>query len=71
MKNKDTSDKKNISRREAMIKTGKYAAVTAAATFIILSPKKAQAQSPPAPGWGSQTIPTQSSASTEDKSSKA
>lgn len=43
---------KNISRREALKKTGKYAAITAAATFIILSPKQSQAASPPDPGWG-------------------
>ena len=45
---------KKISRKEAIIKTGKYAAVTAAATFMILSPKQSQAASPdaPTPGWG-------------------
>jgi len=36
-----------ITRKEAIIKTGKYAAYTAMATFIILNPKKAQAQSTP------------------------
>jgi len=36
-----------IKRKEAIIKTGKYAAYTAMATFIILNPKKAQAQSTP------------------------
>ena len=44
---------KKITRKEAIKKVGKYAAVTAAATFIILSPKQAQATSPaPTPGWG-------------------
>ena len=42
----------NISRREAIAKTGKYAALTAAATFLILSPKQSQASSPTDPGWG-------------------
>ena len=32
---------------------GKYAALTAVGSFILLSAKKAQAQSPPSPGgWG-------------------
>ena len=37
----------DISRKEAIKKMGKYAALTAMGTFMILSPKKAQAQSPP------------------------
>jgi hypothetical protein len=42
-----------ISRKDAIKKMGKYAALTAVGTFMILNPKKAQAQSvPPAPpGW--------------------
>ncbi len=53
MKNTDKAPRKNqknvrlITRKEALIKTGKYAAYTALATFIILNPKKAQAQSTP------------------------
>jgi hypothetical protein len=41
--------KKNsgITRKEAIKKMGKYAAFTAVGTFMILNPKKAQAQSPP------------------------
>ena len=50
------SDKSNltkISRKEAIKKAGKYAALTAATTLIILSPKQSQATSTPtAPGWG-------------------
>ena len=43
----------DISRKEAIKKMGKYAALTAMGTFMILSPKKAQAQSvPPDPGCG-------------------
>jgi hypothetical protein len=44
----------DISRKEAIKKMGKYAALTAMGTFMILSPKKAQAQSPPPDpgGWG-------------------
>ena len=46
---KDNTDKSGelITRKEAILKTGKYAALTALATFTILSPKKAQAQSTP------------------------
>ena len=40
-----------ITRKEAIKKMGKYAAFTAVGTFMILNPKKAQAQStPPSPG---------------------
>ena len=40
-----------ITREEAIKKMGKYAALTAFGTFIILNPKMAQAQSaPPNPG---------------------
>ena len=50
---KKQSENNNITRREALKKTGKYAAATAAATFIILNPKQSQAASPvPDPGWG-------------------
>ena len=44
------TDKNKITRNEAIKKMGKYAAITAAGTFIILNPKKAQAASPPDPG---------------------
>ena len=37
---------KTIGRREATKKMGKYAALTAASTFILLNSKKAQAFSP-------------------------
>ena len=41
----------NITREEALKKIGRYAGMTALGTFMILSPKKAQAQSiPPTPG---------------------
>ena len=44
---------KRISRRAALKKVSKYAAVTALGTFLILNPQKAQAASgPPAPGGG-------------------
>ena len=45
-------DKENISRKEALKKMGKYAAFTALGTMIMLSPKMAQAQSPPHGGNG-------------------
>lgn len=46
-----------INRNQAIKKMGRYAGLTALGTFMILSPKQAQAQSPdqstPAPpGWG-------------------
>ena len=37
----------NITRKEAVKKMGKYAALTALGTFMILNPQKAQAQSAP------------------------
>lgn len=45
----------DITRKEALKKIGnysKYAALTALGTYLILNPKKAQAQSPEAPGTG-------------------
>jgi hypothetical protein len=49
-KTENTPDGANdISRKEAIKKMGKYAALTAMGTFMILSPKKAQAQSPVVP----------------------
>ncbi|MEZ7925428.1 MAG: twin-arginine translocation signal domain-containing protein [Flavobacteriales bacterium] len=44
-----------LNRRDALKKVGKYAAVTALGTFLILNPQKAQAMSaspPPEPGSG-------------------
>lgn len=44
-----------ITRKEALKKIGsygKYTALTALGTYLILNPKKAQAQSPRAPGSG-------------------
>ena len=54
-KSENSLDNTNdISRKEAIKKMGKYAALTAMGTFMILSPKKAQAQSAPGPvpGFG-------------------
>ncbi|MCH2035276.1 MAG: hypothetical protein MK202_17340 [Tenacibaculum sp.] len=48
-------DKNTISRKEALEKIGnygKYSALTALGTYLILNPKKAQAASPEAPGDG-------------------
>jgi len=52
-KTENTPDATNdISRKEAIKKMGKYAALTAMGTFMILNPKKAQAASaPPSPSW--------------------
>ncbi|MCA0151881.1 hypothetical protein [Winogradskyella vincentii] len=44
-------EKKILTRKEAIKKMGKYAAITAVGTFSILNPLKAQADStPPDPG---------------------
>ena len=51
--NKNSLEKSasGITRKDAIKKMGKYAAFTAVGTFMILNPKKAQAQSaPPSPG---------------------
>jgi hypothetical protein len=45
----------NLSRKDAIKKIGsygKYAALTAIGTYILLNPKTAQAQSTPTPGDG-------------------
>lgn len=55
MNKTNTKVKVEITRKEALHKIGnysKYAALTALGTYLILSPKKAQAQSPEAPGIG-------------------
>ncbi|CAL2093918.1 hypothetical protein [Tenacibaculum sp. 190524A05c] len=52
---KPLEDKNTISRKEALQKIGdygKYTALTALGTYLILNPKKAQAASPEAPGDG-------------------
>jgi len=52
-KTKDTAEE--ISRKAALKKIGKYgkyAALTALGTYMILNPQKAQAQSPVIPGSG-------------------
>lgn len=55
MKNNIENTNQDISRKEALRKMGtygKYAALTAIGTYIMLSPKKAQAASPEDPGSG-------------------
>lgn len=55
MEQQKNRQKEEISRKEALKKIGKYgkyAALTAIGTYTILSPKKAQASSPGAPGDG-------------------
>lgn len=47
--NSDKNIENKITREVALKKLGKYAALTAIGTFIILNPKKAQAASPPDP----------------------
>jgi hypothetical protein len=53
---KNTQDiAQEITRKEAIQKIGnygKYATLTALGTYLILSPQKAQAASPEAPGTG-------------------
>jgi hypothetical protein len=41
---------KKITIKEALKKMGRYAALNSLGTFMMLNPKKAQAQSPPDPG---------------------
>ena len=54
--NKDINTDRDITRKEALKKIGnygKYAALTALGTYMILNPQKAQAASAPAdPGEG-------------------
>ena len=57
MKNQKNTHKEEITRNEAIKKMGKYAALTALGTFIILNPKKAQADSPADPGGGESPSP--------------
>ena len=53
-KNSTENTPSGITRKDAIKKMGKYAALTAVGTFMILNPKEAQASSaPPGPGWGS------------------
>jgi hypothetical protein len=56
MKNHKQQKEEEISRKEAISKIGnygKYAALTALGTYLILNPQKAQAQSPAdTPGGG-------------------
>jgi hypothetical protein len=52
---KQTENTQEISRKDAIKKIGsygKYAALTALGTYMILNPQKAQASSPEAPGSG-------------------
>ncbi|WP_170063237.1 hypothetical protein [Polaribacter porphyrae] len=54
MKSKKTNSQE-ISRKDALKKIrnyGKYAALTALGTYLILNPQKSQAQSPEDPGSG-------------------
>lgn len=49
MKKENKNIKNQITRKEAMSKMGKYAALTAVGTFIALNPMKSQAVSLPPP----------------------
>ena len=51
MKNKEKTDQK-ITRKEAIQKMGKYAAITAIGTFAILNPASAMRSSPGGPDPG-------------------
>lgn len=49
------ANNKEITRKEALKKIGnygKYSVLTAVGTYLLLTPQKAQAQSPPPPGEG-------------------
>jgi len=49
MNKENTNIKNQITRKEALSKMGKYAALTAIGTFIALNPTKSQALSVPPP----------------------
>lgn len=52
---KKNIENEDISRKDALKKIGKYGkytALTALGTYLLLSPQKAQAASPEAPGTG-------------------
>lgn len=52
---KQLKTNKEITRKDAIKKIGsygKYAALTALGTYMILNPQKSQAQSPESPGTG-------------------
>ena len=52
---KQLKNTEDISRKDALKKIGnygKYTALTAIGTYLILNPQKAQAQSPSDPGTG-------------------
>ncbi len=56
IKNIDSKQQQEVINRKEAIKKignyGKYAALTALGTYIVLNPQKAQASSPSAPGSG-------------------
>jgi hypothetical protein len=52
IKKESNFDEMSMTRKQAIKKLGRYAGLTAMGTFMILSPKKAQAQSPQQPGFG-------------------
>ena len=55
MTNKIDKNQEEITRKDAIKKIGnygKYTALTALGTYLILNPQKAQAQSPTDPGAG-------------------
>jgi len=55
MKNKIDKNQEEITRKDAIKKIGnygKYAALTALGTYLVLNPQKAQAASPETPGTG-------------------
>ncbi len=55
MKKQTNNQSQNISRKDALKKIGnygKYAALTAVGTYLLLNPKKSQAGSPSTPGSG-------------------
>lgn len=55
MKKKTKNTQENITRKEAIKKIGsygKYTALTAIGTYLLLNPKTAQARSPENPGDG-------------------
>lgn len=54
-----------ITRKEALQRMGKYAALTAVGTFLVLNPKTAQASSPIDPGGNNRTGPAPAQSNTK------
>ena len=64
------SNEKMITRKDALRKAGKYALFTAAASMLLLSPRKAMAD-PSLPGWHGSVVPPGGGGSGSNNSSSS